>query len=440
MVEKLAIKPHDVTPDGRAVARGADGAVVFAARALPGESLRVEPLDRSRGVIHARTLEVLQAAPGRTLPSCPAYARCDGCQWLHADEPTEYTLLESALASQLARLSRLTLPAPEPAIRLPRAASRDRLSLQLDESGTLYWLGPDVPRGQSRARHSPWLGADGGTGCPVAHPELNELGRELQETLRRVWSSALQHELRAARRLGHVPHVVLARSPGSARASLAWGNAPLARLLDPAMAAEPLWIAQQDPARANPVSWYGTTIHNDPRGFYQPSLAGAAALAETLRDWTADQRYGTLYDIYGGQGLWAWALADRCERACIVDASDYRPQASPVAWRWQRTDLSREQLSVREAYGGLPPMAQDLVVLDPPRAGLSPALITALCGSEARHLIYVSCGPDAMARDLQRLHAGGGWQSTRWRIVHQFPGSGHAELIAELRRPGPNLH
>lgn len=432
MPDSFEIQTHNVTADGRGVARLPDGSISFIARSLAGEQVLAQAVARSRGVTHSRTLRVLHAAASRIPPACPAYGSCDGCQWLHATPDAEYSALESALHEQLERLGRLTLPAAEPAIRLPRTGSRDRLSLQLDETGTLYWLGPAVPQGSQRLRHAPWQKQ--AAGCVAAHPDLNAAGQQLQAALYEYWSSDLRDELRSARRAGHVPHVVLARSLHSTHAALAWGNAPLARMLDPAMHDEPLWVAQDQAHPVNPVPWYGTTIHNDPRGFFQPSLAGASALAATLRDWTTGQHVGTLFDLYGGQGLWAWALADRCERAHVVDASGYRPAQCPTQWRWQRSDLSRAQLDTRELWAGTAPQREDLVVVDPPRAGLSRAVLQGLSTCDAKRLIYISCGPDALARDLQVLTRDGQWQLRRWRVLHQFPGSGHAEVLVELVR------
>ena len=162
--------------------------------------------------------------------------------------------------------------------------------------------------------------------------------------------------------------------------------------------------------------------------FFQASEEGAAALAALVGELFDEVRPARLLDLFCGVGLFS-LFAER--RGCAVTgmelsmsaADDFGANLGPAA-RFIAADLDRA--------AELPDA--DLIVVDPPRTGLSPSLIRNIAGHAARDLCYVSCDGATFVRDLGLLERQGRFALIDLAIVDQFPATRHIELVARLRR------
>jgi 23S rRNA (uracil1939-C5)-methyltransferase len=173
------------------------------------------------------------------------------------------------------------------------------------------------------------------------------------------------------------------------------------------------------------------TLRHQPGAFFQVSPPWAAeAFRSLLESW--DLRGGTLYDLYGGVGLFSALLGQRFERRVLVESGE-----AAVAWarrNLEALDLPSECL-VGDVAAWLPEglgAPVDTILLDPPRTGLDAALAERLCGTGAGTLVLVGCDGAAFCRDLKRLAPA--WTLDKLAILDLFPLTSHVEGFALLRK------
>ncbi len=171
-----------------------------------------------------------------------------------------------------------------------------------------------------------------------------------------------------------------------------------------------------------------------PEVFWQVHPAAADTLVGAVLDLLDPKPGESAWDLYGGAGLFAAALADRVGPTGRVTLVESAPSGVAAA-RNNLSDLRQVEvvsakvetaLARRRIAGPV-----DLVVLDPPRAGAGGEVTRALVGSGARAVVYVACDPAAFARDLRTFRAGG-WQLAGLRGYDLFPMTQHMELVALL--------
>jgi len=159
--------------------------------------------------------------------------------------------------------------------------------------------------------------------------------------------------------------------------------------------------------------------------FFQASEEGAAALAAQVAEVVRAVRPAAVLDLFCGAGLFSrFALKEGCSVAGLDIAAAEDFAVNVPGGRSRQADLSRPV--------ALPPA--DLVVADPPRAGMAPALVEAIARHPAQHLCYVSCDGATFVRDLLRLERRGGFVMKDLAVVDQFPATRRIELVAHLVR------
>lgn len=397
----LQLTPSGMAAGGDALARDADGRVVFVQGALPAERVIARLTETRRDYARAVVVEVLEPSPDRVVPPCAALAAgCGGCTWQHV-APTAQTRLKAAIVvDALHRIAHLADP-PEPAVLdLPGPALRTTARLAVSAIG--------------RAGHRP-RGAGSGEkaqeavetdSCMAAHPLLEEL-------------------------------VVRGRYQGSDEVLLRVGVASgerLVRLGAGATAAEVpadvLVVRQGDKRKA--------FVHEEVAGrrfrvsvdsFFQPGPVAAAGLVSAVAAAVGDRLRpgGHLVDAYAGTGLFGSVLgAASGARVTAIEsdrsaASDARVNLHDVDAKVVTAEVARW-----EARRSGP---AEVVIADPARSGLGRPGVAALVATEAPRIVLVSCDPASMARDLVLL-AGAGYRLSSVTLVDAFPHTFHIETVA----------
>jgi 23S rRNA (uracil-5-)-methyltransferase RumA len=176
----------------------------------------------------------------------------------------------------------------------------------------------------------------------------------------------------------------------------------------------------------------GLSCRVSDRTFLQINAGANAALVETVVAWAALQGGERVVDLYAGFGNFSLALA-AVSRVTAVESS---PSAAADA-RWNARTTGRSVRVVDRSVEAWRPTADDLrpalVVLDPPRAGLSRPALARVLALDAPRLLYVSCEPATLARDARRF-VEAGYRVTRLQSFDFFPQTAHVETLAEFRR------
>ena len=418
-----------VAAGGHCVARH-EGRVVFVRHALPGE--RVVALvteDRGGGFCRADAVRVLAASADRVEPPCPhaGPGRCGGCDWQHASAGAQRALKAAVVREQLARLAGLPdVPVTVEALPGGLLGWRTRVRYAIDPAG----------RTALRRHRSHELEPVGH--CPLGTDAVSAATGD------RDWPPGAEIEV-----VGSGPTVVLAAAASEDPRAAAGKDPRAAAGKDPRAAAgrEPRAAAGDDP-RA-PAG--GSVLAGPPRvrehaagrdwelaatGFWQVHPAAADALSACVLDFLAPAPGETALDLYAGAGLFAGVLAAAVGPSGHVLAVEADPQAAADA----RTNLAAADagaaVEVRTGrvsaglLGGVG-IVPDVAVLDPPRAGAGPDVLTALLALRPRAVAYVSCDPASLARDL-RAAVDAGWRLARLRAFDCFPMTQHVEIVALL--------
>jgi tRNA/tmRNA/rRNA uracil-C5-methylase (TrmA/RlmC/RlmD family) len=412
-----------VAHGGHCVAR-LDGRVVFVRHALPGERVRAVVTERRGGYLRADAVRVLTPSPDRVEPPCP-YARpgrCGGCDFQHATPAAQREMKAAVLREHLSRTARLPADRVEPlGVRvepLPGGPLGWRSRVQ-------YAVAADGRLGFHRYRSHDVVPVDR---CPIAHPAIQALPLTGQRWpagwLDVVASSTGDVTVlsRRARRGG---------GPGGrggdrggrggdrgGRGGDRGGRGGTDLVSGAGLVRE----------RAAGRDW---TLGAD--AFWQVHPAAPDILAEAVRQLLAPRPGEHALDLYSGAGLFAAAVAADVGAAGRVTAVEADPRGVAAA-RHSLTDLPwlrAYRADVAAELRGTRWPRVDLVVLDPPRAGVGAAVVEGVARRRPRAVAYVSCDPAAFARDVAAF-AAAGYRLDRLRGYDAFPMTHHVECVGLL--------
>jgi len=402
-----------------------DGRAIFVPLALPGEQVRVRITESKSGYSTAELAEIIQTSPERIAPRCPYFGVCGGCNYQHTGYAQQLAFKEAILRETLERAG---VPLPEEIAVLAAGpwAYRNRVRLAFDTEGR--------PGYRSRKSHSLIPIAE----CPIAAPLLIAAARAAGETLDRVPANMR-------------PKEILLFTDGAESALMATWFAPqdagvrlesLAKNLHeriPALRSAQLATDGRPghPARTL-AQWGEPSINYTAAGFdYRVDHGAFFQVNRWLVDGLVDQvtagQSGALaWDLFAGVGLFARKLTASFDRVIAVESAP--PAVDALEANLGGTTGIAVRTTTQEFLRTAPPAPKpDLIVVDPPRTGLGAEVTTLLAAVAAPALVYVSCDPATLARDLRALIASG-YDLQSITLADLFPQTFHLETIVHLRR------
>jgi tRNA/tmRNA/rRNA uracil-C5-methylase (TrmA/RlmC/RlmD family) len=393
--EELELDVGRIAHGGHCVARTPDGQVVFVRHALPGERVRARVTETHRAYLRADAVEVLTASADRVEPPCPwaEPGRCGGCDLQHAGLPAQRELKAAVVRELLAGVGRL---APEAVADLTVAALpgpddglgwRTRVRYTVDSTGRA---------GLRRHRSNEVVPIDW---CRIAHARVRAV-----PVLDRAWADVDSVEV-VAPATGGEPAVLGTRGRGR-----------------PVLLSGPRRVVERAVGRdwSVPAS-----------AFWQVHPAAADTLAATVVRLLAPRAGETAWDLYGGVGLFAAALAPHLSGTGRTTLVESDREAAGAAGRNLRdlTTIRTLESDVERALADPRWRRVGLVVLDPPRAGAGRRVVEAIVARAPRAVAYVSCDPAALARDLRTFVDLGATVATV-EAYDLFPHTHHVECVA----------
>jgi tRNA/tmRNA/rRNA uracil-C5-methylase (TrmA/RlmC/RlmD family) len=375
------------------------GQVVFVRHALPGERVRALVTEEHRDYLRADAVEILDASPHRVTPPCPwaGPGRCGGCDLQHADLAYQRELKAAVVREQLIRLGGLSASTVDDLGLTVRALPtvpgeadglgwRSRVQYTVDSTGRAGLLAH---------RSHEVVPVDR---CLIAHAAVRDT-----DVLRRPWPEQDLVEVVAGS-----PATLLARRAGA----------------PPAVVDGPATVTEQAVGRG----W-----RLPPAAFWQVHPSAADTLAGAVVELLEPRPGDRIWDLYGGAGLFAAALApyaDATGRLTVVEADAMAAAAARENLR-DLTTVTVVESDVARALRNPRWRAVDLVVLDPPRSGAGREVVTAVAARGPRAVAYVACDPAALARDLRSFRAQG-YELRVLRAYDLFPHTHHVECVALL--------
>ena len=369
--QKLTVEIVDVAFGGEGVARHAEGLVIFVFFVIPGETVEIELTEVKRNFARAKLLNILTPSPDRAQPECRYYGECGGCQYQHIAYERQLTIKRKQISDLIQRVGGF--------------------------SGAI--IDPVIP-------------------CPSPYGYRNRI------MIRSQWNKPAQKL-----DIGFIRY-----------------DNRLVVDLDECKIAEPVVSDQIQTVRDNPPPKGGlkVVLRLPPEGwdvprdsFFQNNFHALPFLVETVRSRVIDAGTRHFVDAYCGVGFFA------IECAALVDTYAGIEIDAPAI------KSARKNASTRGAANGefLNGPVEDLlpgllarfdaqkttVLIDPPRAGCPKDSLIFLRETGPKQILYVSCHPATLSRDLQILCEGGVYRLERITPVDMFPQTQHVECVADLR-------
>nr|WP_246120334.1 23S rRNA (uracil(1939)-C(5))-methyltransferase RlmD [Cohnella terricola] len=453
-----------LTHEGEGVGR-VEGYTLFVRDALPGERVRAEVLSIGKSFGRGRMTEVLDAGVSRRVsPPCPIYDSCGGCQLQHLGYAEQLKWKRRHVVDNLARIGKLPV-AGETREMIEGSGEGERPPVIVHPT-----IGMDEPWRYRNKAQVPIGFGDGGLiggfyemgsndivemdACLIQQEENEETVRAVKEAARLLGVSAYN---RATGR-GLLRHVVVrhARTTGQRMVVLVTNGRDIPHAQEliglirervPGIAS----ICQNVQTAATPVVfgdethvlWGEEVIYDEiggiafaisPRSFFQVNPEQTVRLYSKAVEYAALTGTETVVDAYCGIGTISLFLAKHADRVYGVEII---PEAIEDARRNAAiNEIANVEFAVGAAELVMPRwqaegITPDVIVVDPPRKGCDPALISTMLELKPERIVYVSCNPSTLARDL-RLLEDGGYRTVEVQPVDMFPHTGHVEVVCSL--------
>ncbi len=369
--DKINLAIHDLAFGGEGVGR-VDEFVVFVPFVITGETVEAEITEVKKNFARAKLLRVVTPSPERVAPECRYFGACGGCQYQHIDYAAQLRFKHKQITDLFERVGKISRAVVAPVLPCPSPYGyRNRIMVRSQWNGPAKKLEIGFIRTDNKF-------VEDITECKIAEPALNE----------------------------QITHVRANPPPkGGIKVVL----------------------------RVQPENW---EVPRD--SFFQNNFFLLPKLVETVREFLQTGGAKHLIDLYCGVGFFG------IEAAGVVD-SFVGVEYDQLAIAAARKNAASREINNGEFVAAkveviLPELLQKFsaektaVILDPPRKGCWPETLELLRQTRPAQVIYVSCHPATMARDLNILCADGVFELARVQPLDMFPQTQHVECVADLRR------
>lgn len=422
-----------------AVARDESGKTVFVSGAVPGDRVRAVVDREADRWSHATAVEVLEPSNDRVTPECPYAGVCGGCPWASLSYDAQAHQKRDGVVGALSRIARMGDERAEGLVRPLVSPSdpwgyRNKVELSVtNDRGRLAVGMHGAGDALVRVKECRLLDARFAKSVKAVSGALSFLANSNGLTVERVG-------IRASKRTKEL-EVSLWDRPG------AFPRAQVAKVLGDALKpTSVVRVLQKGPAEARRVtgverlsgrgSW--TELVRDERmtvsapSFFQVNTRGAERLVDLVLEALDPQPDEEAMDLYCGAGTFTLPLARRAGFVSAVES--YGPAVRDLRRNLERANLTNVDPIGGDAGREFPDTDADVIVVDPPRAGLAADVVRQLSEQPARAIAYVSCDPATLARDLARFEEAGAFSPVRVTPVDLFPQTFHVETVTLLER------
>ena len=437
--EELELTVDAVTLEGSGVGR-VDGFALFVPGALAGERVRLRVIKVTASYAVGKLLETVDPSPHRREPRCPVYARCGGCAFAHVSYEEELRIKERQVADALIRLGGIKDVPLRPILGMDepeRYRNKGAFPFGMTEHGPAF--GFYAPRSHRLVPVEDCLIEQEGVCRAVGAVKGWAERYRIQPYDEGTGKGTLRHAVARVTTSGELMAVVVTR-----------GDLPHKRELIEALSfADSVYWNRNDrntnvifghrftlisgkPTLRETLCGHGFEV--SPRSFLQVNPVQTQKLYGAALDLLAPQPDETAADVYCGIGTISLLLAKKAGKVIGVEVV---PEAVENAREnAARNGIQNAAFLCAPAEEALPKLVAqgqiiDCLIVDPPRKGCDPQVIEAILSSGAKRMVYVSCNPATLARDVKLLTAGGFTVQTV-QPVDMFPRCGHVETVCLL--------
>lgn len=446
--------------EGNSVAK-VDGKVLFVQKGIPGDIVNVQVNKVRSGYMMGYITEIVKPSPMRVKPVCEHFGVCGGCTWQHLPYKEQIAFKQQQVIDQLTRIGHLQLPEVSPILGSPKTEEyRNKLDFAFsDHRWVLEGENPEEIHGTD------WMAAGfhiGGFFDKVLDIKHCHLQREPSDSIRLfIKKYAVEHNLsfyNLREQTGYLRDLIircLASGEVMVTVVFAYLDMELQRPLMDALMENFKEITSLNyiiNGKANDsisdlpfCSWNGVDCVYEqmenlkfkigPKSFFQTNSVQVQRLYSVVRDFAELSGEEVVYDLYTGTGTIALFLSSHARKVvgieyvkeAIEDAEHNAAVNGVTNCSFYAGDMKDVLCSEFIEENGTP----DVVVLDPPRAGIHPSVAKVLLQSAPRRIVYVSCNPATQARDLEWLCRG--WVDEKDREESSGAGDASGRALAPVR-------
>ena len=431
-----------------------DGVKITVKNTIPGQKVRAVVNKKRKDRIEARLLEVLEKSPLEVKAPCEVFGDCGGCLYQSLPYEEQLSLKERQVKELLAPFEidhcfQGITPSPLP------FHYRNKMEYSF---GDEFLEGPLALGLHKRGSMYDLVNA---TGCLLVSEDFNKI---VQGTLS-YFSDLKTPFYHKRRHEGYLRFLVVRRGvqTGELQVNLVTSSQldldlqPFVEMLNNLALEDEIkgiihTVSDQlsDAVKVDDLHvLYGNDFFYEqlfnlkfkisPFSFFQTNTLGAEKLYEVVREYVGDTRDKVIFDLYSGTGTITQLVAPVAKKAVGVEIVEEAVEAAKV--NAELNGLSNCEFIAGDVLKVIDDLAlsvdkPDTIILDPPREGIHPKAMPKIIEFGVDHIVYVSCKPTSLARDLQ-LFVAAGYQVDKWALVDMFPMTPHVETVVRLRRVNP---
>ncbi len=415
-----------------------NGQVVLCEGAIPGETIEAEILRRRKGVTQGKVLKVQEPADSRVVPICPVVGRCGGCQLQHVQYEEQCSQKRLILGDTLCRIGKMSdipispvIPSPGPygyrqVLRMGIGEGRDGVFLGFFESGTQQLLPVDTCFLVDEGFRAVIDGVRTGLGA------LGMDGMNL-ESVEIRWSQLDKGGLLVFRGRAQTKEHVARLMNACAEISNIKGW--IYERVDPSEHDSRRRVRQEPIVRGVDHLWEafgGLRLKVSYRSFMQANWDVFQLLGKTVVERLGVLKGKRVLELYAGTGPLGLTLANQGAQVTCVEGNPFAIHDARESIQVNNIAGCRVKISSVESYlMTVQSGAYDVILLDPPRAGLNPKIIDQLGVLRVPHVLYLSCDAPSLARDMKSL-CEKGYEIRSIQPFDMFPQTAHLETLVEL--------
>jgi len=410
-----------------------EGKVYFVPFTVPGDLVEVEPGKQARRFGYAQLKKVIRPSPNRVPPLCEQIERCGGSNLHHIKYPAQLELKRKLVADALQRIGNLKEVRVLPTIGMENPyhyRNKAVFHVQAEPLAIGFY---------QTGSHTVIPVRD----CLIVPPEWGEILTFLETSLRELGQSA--HGLRQVTlRQSHYNREIMLVLYGKNEILRGSGWEGLAREIRGRFPQVSTVASSNGFDEARVLSGKGVLNERlaglefaiSPTAFFQVNTVMAEVLVKKVMEYGMPTDGDTVIDAYCGIGTFSLPLAAKAGKVIGIEQN-------PAAIRDARRNAAANEINDIEFISGdfekvltqlAPPLrAIDLLVVDPPRKGLTPAILQSIVKIKPRRMVYVSCNPATLARDLSSLVTNG-YEIKEVQPVDMFPHTAHVECVVLMSR------
>jgi 23S rRNA (uracil1939-C5)-methyltransferase len=402
MFETCEVTFTTLTYGGDAMGRIEDGRAVFVPFGLPGERVRIRLTEAKRGFARGEIVEILQASLERISPRCKHFGQCGGCHYQHMPYEIQLKVKADILRNQLQRIGKIENPAVQPTVASPSAWNyRNHVQFHLDDGKLAF---------QASASNKMIPISE----CHLPDMSINSLWPQLEFESN---SGIERVSIRAGMNDG-LMLVLESDSPETPELEME-ADISVAHVFED----DAVIIAGNDHIT---IKVLDREFRVSPASFFQVNTSMAEKMVTHLLERLPISQ-STILDGYCGVGLFSAFLAPKCKRLIGIESSPSACDDFTV----NLDEFDNVELYEDLAENVLPALKvePDIILVDPPRAGIEKDALDAIIRMNPKMIAYVSCDPSTLARDARRL-IDGDYKLLDVTPFDLFPQTYHIESIS----------